>query len=147
MECSRVEAKKNSRQRAIVGLVLLLSLGLNAFFIWNDHYDVPDINFFSHGVRNAYFVRRHEGGKIFVIEHSGHCYTVKCEETLTWLDGIYAPGKPMSDGCTYIPSLVGKSIADGLMRKEGGALVYQPWENVDTVQTADILTIIDDEKN
>ena len=51
----------------------------------------------------------------------------------------------MSDGCTYIPSLVGKSIAEGLMRKEGGALVYQPWEQDDTVQTADILTIVNDE--
>jgi hypothetical protein len=51
----------------------------------------------------------------------------------------------MGDGCTYIPSLVGKSIADGLMRKEGNALVYQPWEQDDTEQTADILTIVGDE--
>ena len=61
--------------------------------------------------------------------------------------GIYSSGHSMSDGCTYIPSLVGKSIAAGLMRDEGGALVYQPWEQEDTVQTADILTIIGDEKS
>ncbi len=81
-----------------------------------------------------------------MIEHSGHRYTVQCQDTLTWLDGIYTSGHPMTDGCTYIPSLVGKSIAEGLMRKEGGYLVYQPWEQDDTVQTADVLTIIDDEK-
>lgn len=80
-----------------------------------------------------------------MIEHAGHRYTVKCQDTLSWLDGIYNSGHPMNDGCTYVPDLVGKSIAEGLMRKEGGALVYQPWEQDDTVQTADILTIIDDE--
>ena len=128
------------------GVLLLFSLGLNAFFIWNDHYDVPDVNFFPHGLRDAYFVKRHPGGEIFVIEHSEHRYTVKCQDTLTWLNGIYASGEPMSSGCTYLSSLVGKSVADGLMRKEGNALVYQPWEQDDTEQTADILTIINDEK-
>ncbi len=33
------------------------------------------------------------------------------------------------------------------MRNEGDALVYQPWEQVDTEQTADILTIVSDEKS
>jgi hypothetical protein len=32
------------------------------------------------------------------------------------------------------------------MRKEGNKLVYAAWANDDTVQTADILTIINDEK-
>lgn len=142
-----MEAQTGSHQRGIFAAILLLSLSLNAFFIWNDHYDAPDVNFFPHGLRDAYFIKRHVRGKIFVIEHSGHSYTVKCQDTLSWVyGGIYTSGHPMSDGCTYIPSLVGKSIAEGLMRKEGDALVYQPWEQDDTVQTADILTIIDDEK-
>ncbi len=142
-----MEAKTGSHQRAIFGVILLLSLALNAFLIWNDHYDVPDVNFFPHGLRDAYFIKRHVGGKYFVIEHSGHRYLVKCQDTLTWLGGIYTSGQPMGDGCTYIPSLVGKSIAGGLMRNEGDDLVYQPWEQVDTEQTADILTIVSDEKS
>lgn len=142
-----MEAKSNSRSRVIFRVILLLSLSLNVLFIWNDHYDVPDFNFYSHGLRDAYFIKSHAGGRRFVIEHSGHHYTVECQNTLTWLNGIYATGEPMSDGCTYIPSMVGKSIADGLMRKEGGALVFQAWENADTVQTADILTIVDGQKN
>jgi hypothetical protein len=127
-------------------VILLLSLALNAFLIWNNHYDIPDENFFPHGLRDAYFIKKHLGGEIFLIEHKGHRYTAKCQDTLTWLQGIYMPGAPMSDGCTYIQSLVGKSIAEGLMRQEGNAFVYQPWEQDDTEQTADILTIIDDEK-
>lgn len=141
-----MEAKTSSRQRSIFGVILALSLALNALFIWNDHYDAPDENFFPHGLRDAYFIKRHVGGKYFVIEHPGHRYLVKCQDTLAWPNGIYTPGEPMGDGCTYIPFMVGKSIAEGLMRDEGGALVYQPWEQADTEQTADILTIIDDEK-
>ncbi len=125
-------------------VILLLSLGLNASYIWDNQYHVPDINFFSHGLRDAYFVKKHVAGEVFIIEHSGHRYTAKCRDTLTWLNGIQASGQPMSEGCTYMSSLVGKSIAEGLMRNEGGALVYLPWAQEDTVQTADILTIIDD---
>ena len=124
-----MEVKTGSHRSAIFGLILLLSLGLNAFFMWTYDYDVPDVDFFPHGLRDAYFIKRHVGEEIFVIEHAGHRYTVKCRPTLSWLDGIYTSGYPMSDGCTYIPSLVGKSIADGLIRKEGDALVYQGWES------------------
>ena len=141
-----MQAKTGLFQKAIFGATLLLSLGLNAFFLSEGHYDVPDRNFIPQGLRDAYFVKRQVGEKIFVIEHLGHRYTVKCQKTLTWPDGIYTPAKSMGDGCTYIPSLVSKSIAEGLMREEGGALVYQPWEQDNTVQTADILTVIDDEK-
>jgi hypothetical protein len=141
-----VEGKTGTHRSPIFSAVLLISLGLNAYFIWAYHYDVPDRNFVPHELHDAYFIKRHVGGKVFEIEHAGHLYTVKCEDTLSWLDGIYAPGRPMNDGCTYIPSIVGKSIASGLMRKEGGALVFQPWEDSDTVQTADVLTIVNDEK-
>jgi len=54
----------------------------------------------------------------------------------------------MTDGsCTYIPSMIGKSIAAGLMRHEGNTLVYSPWADSDTVQTADILAIVDDQSH
>ena len=127
------------------GVMLLLSLSLNVFYFWNDHHNIPDESFYPHKVEDAYFVKKHVGGEIYVIEHSGHRYTAECQDTLTWLDGIYAAGRSMGTGCTYIQSLVGKSIAEGLMRKEGGALVFQPWEQHDTVQTADILRIINDQ--
>jgi hypothetical protein len=146
MECSTVETKSGSPTNRIFQTILLISLALNAFFIWSDHYDVPNVNFFSHGLKDAYFIRKHTEGETFVIEHKGHRYTVKCQDTLTWLDGIYSSGRPMGDGCTYMSSMVGKSIAEGLMRNENGVLVYQPWEQDDTEQTADILTIINDEK-
>ena len=132
------------QRSTILTAVLLISLGLNAYFIWSYHSSVPDVDFFHQDLHNAYFIKRHVGGKVFEIEHAHHLYTVRCEGTLSWPDGIYAPGQPMNDNCTYIPSMVGKSIAAGLMRNEGGALVYQPWENTDTIQTADVLKIIND---
>lgn len=140
-----MEAKIGSPKNKILGAILLISLALNGVLIWSNHHDVPDVNFFSHGLEDAYYVKKHAGGETFIIEHKGHRYTAKCRDTLTWLEGIYTVGRPMSTGCTYIPSLVGKSIAQGLMREEAGALVYQPWEQDDTEQTADILTIINDE--
>lgn len=139
-------AQSGPHRSGFLDLVFFLSLGLNAFLLVAYHHDGPDRNFTSHGINDAYFIKRHLGGKIFVIEHEGHSYTVKCQGTLTWLDGIYASGRPMNDDCTYIPSMVGKSIASGLMRKEGDALVFQPWEDSDKEQTADILTIIRDDK-
>jgi hypothetical protein len=52
----------------------------------------------------------------------------------------------MTDGdCTYMASAVGKTIGEDLMRKEPDSLVYAAWAGKDTVQTADSLTIIDDE--
>lgn len=138
--------KADLQRRPILSVVLILSVALNVYFIWAYRYNTPDRDFLPSRLQNAYFVKKHVGGEIYVIEHSGHRYTVKCQPTLTWLNGIYSPGAPMSDGCIYIPGLVGKSIAAGLMRKEGNALVFQPWEDSDTEQTADILTIISDEK-
>ena len=37
--------------------------------------------------------------------------------------------------------LIGKSIAAGLMRREGNNLVFTPYADIDTEQTADILGI------
>ena len=51
----------------------------------------------------------------------------------------------MNDSCTYLPDLIGKSIAAGLMRQEGNTLVYAAWANDDTLQTADVLTIVSDQ--
>jgi hypothetical protein len=141
---SHMKAQIDRNKSRVWSAILLLSLALNGFLIWNDHYDVPDENFYSHRLRDAYFVKMHPGGEIYLIDHQGHRYTAECQDTLTWLDGIYSSGRPMTTGCTYIPSLVGKSIAEGLMRKEGNTLVYQPWEQADTEQTADLLKIIGD---
>ena len=62
------------------------------------------------------------------------------------MNGIVNPGLPMSETCIYLPSLVGKIIATGIMRKDGDTLVYMPWLTEDTVQTADVLTIVHDEQ-
>ena len=141
-----------------VRAVLVLSLALNAFFIY-DRSGRPDVDFYGTGIKNAYFIKQHEKGDIydgngdyFVIEHRDsddntvHRYMAKCQPALTWSDGVTKPGKPMSDTCIYLSGLVGKSIAGGKMRKEGNTLVYVPWADSDTVQTADVLTIISDEK-
>ena len=96
-------------------------------------------------IKNAYRVVS-GGDRTYVIEHKGHRYTVKCRASLTWLNGTDKPGLPMTDGdCTYMASKVGKTIGDDLMRKEPDSLVYAGWAGEDTLQTADYLTIIDDE--
>jgi hypothetical protein len=125
--------------------VLALSLGLNAFFIYEAHYDTPDVDFYHASKKNAYYIKEREGGDYFIIEHEGHRFTAKCQPALTWLNGITNPGGAMSDSCIYLPGMVGKSIAAGLMRREGDTLVYAAWANDDTVQTADILTIVNDQ--
>lgn len=144
--------------KLVLGSVLALSLALNAFFIY-EHYDRPDGDFYGSGLREAYFIKAHEHGDVYdgngdyyVIEHRDfddgniHRYLAKCKQTLSWLDGVTNPGKPMSDTCIYLPNLVGKSLAGGMMRKEGNTLVYAPWADDDTVQTADVLTMLSDVK-
>ena len=70
----------------------------------------------------------------------------KCRASLTWLDGTDHLGRPLSEGdCTYMSDKVGKSIGDDLMRREKDSLVFAPWTGEDTLQTADILTITDDQ--
>ena len=126
--------------------VLVISLGMNSFLLYSNFYRHPDFDLYSTGLKDAYYVRAHSQDS-YIIEHEGHRFTAKCQASLTWLDGINRPGRPMSDGtCTYLPSMVGKSIAAGLMRHEGNNLVYSPWSDSDTVQTADILTVVNDEK-
>ena len=130
-----------------LGAALVLSLGLNAFYVYKNAYGHPDEDFYSPGLQSAYWIRAQNDGS-YTIDHDGHRFTAKCRASLSWLDGIDNPGRPMTpDGvCTYMPSMVGKSLAAGLMRHEGNSLVFSPWASFDTVQTADILTITKDEK-
>jgi hypothetical protein len=131
--------------KRILGAAFALSLGLNAFLIYENCFGHTDFVFYPTGLRRAYYVKGLDRNS-FIIEHEGHRFTAKCRVSLTWPDGPDNPGRPMSDGtCTYMPSMVGKSIAEGLMRHEGNSLVYLPWADSDTVQTADILTITGDE--
>ena len=130
-----------------LGVVLALSLGLNALFVYSNCYGHPDVDFYQTSLGDAYFVRGRDQ-RAYIIEHDGHRFTAKCRASLAWPDGTNSPGKPMTDGtCIYMPSMVGKSIAAGLMRHEGDSLVYSPWANSDTEQTADILTIVDDQSH
>jgi hypothetical protein len=98
--------------KLILRTVLALSLGLNAFFICEDHYDTPDVDFYHTSRKNAYFVKKKVNDNYFVIEHEDpsegkHRYLAKCQPTLTWEEGILNLGAPMSDSCIYLPSLVG----------------------------------------
>jgi hypothetical protein len=129
-----------------------LSLGFNALFYYRDFCDKPDIDFYGTDRKEAYFIKQREAADSFIIEYRDfghgplHRYTAKCQPTLTWEDGIVNPGKPMSDSCIYLPGIVGKTIAAGKMRKEGNTIVYMAWTNDDTVQTADVLSIVRDEE-
>lgn len=135
--------------KVIFGAIFALSLALNAFFMF-DRSGRPDVDFYGTSKRDAYLIKAREREGVFVIRHRDssevHLYTAKCEVTLTWLDGVVNPAHSMGDGCTYIPNLIGKTIAGGKMRKEGSTIVYVPWANDDTVQTADVLTILNDER-
>jgi hypothetical protein len=130
---------------------LAISLIANALFCYRDFCGNPDITFYDHSRSDAYLIVRSPREDYFVIEHKEpgehvvHRYTAKCRDTLSWLDGITNQGHPMSNGCTYLAQDIGKTIAAGLMRKEGSAIVYTPWSQSDTVQTADVLDITSDE--
>lgn len=131
-------------------VAFVLSLLLNALFYYRNFCDRPDIDFYGGSRKSAYLVKKHGPGDYFLIEHRNsdgrlHRYTAKCQPTLTWLDGIVNAGQPMSDSCIYLPEDVGKTIAEGIMRKEGNTIVFMGWANADTVQTADVLTIVRDE--
>lgn len=90
----------------------------------------------------SYYVRTYQHGS-YIIEYDGRQLAATCRETLTWLDGIDKPGRPMAEhDCTYMHSLVGKQISPELMWRQDKELRYQPWLGHDTVQTADILDII-----
>ncbi|MGB7547595.1 MAG: hypothetical protein WBM14_07595 [Terracidiphilus sp.] len=129
--------------KRILGAVFVFSLGLNAYFVYSNYCSHPNFDFYPTSLKDAYYIRGSNGGSSYLIEHEGQRFTAKCQASLTWLDGTNSLGKPMSSNgtCTYMASMVGKSIAAGLMRHEGNNLVYSPWANSDTVQTADILTI------
>lgn len=91
---------------------------------------------------NAYSVRSMKN-HVFVIEHEDMRFTAKCKESLTWLDGDTKPPRFMDDhDCTYMHSLVGKSIP---MQQQGNKLMYYPWAGHQTVQTADVLEIVSEE--
>jgi hypothetical protein len=93
---------------------------------------------------DAYHVVAYRDRK-FIIEHRDHRLTVKCERALSWLDGPNNDPQPFSDPgeCVYIK--VGEYIGEDLMVETSDKLQYHPWSGEDTVQTADIMTITDDE--
>lgn len=132
--------------KPLLRAIFALSIGLNILLVYGDLRPRPDLTQSRYAsLKNAYFVRAHQHG-YFIIEHDGHRFTAKCRASLSWLDGTDQPSKPMTDGdCTYMSSTVGKSIGDDLMRHENNTLVYSPWTGFDTVQTADILTIVKDQ--
>jgi hypothetical protein len=89
----------------------------------------------------SYYVRAYQHGS-YVIEYDGRQLAATCRETLSWLDGMDKPGRPMAEhDCTYMHSLVGKHISPELMLRRDKELRYQPWSGQDTTQTADILDI------
>jgi hypothetical protein len=129
----------------IVLTFFVLSLGLNAFFLYPR--TKPDVAFYATGMKNAYHIKSLNRG-LYTIEHDGHLFTAKCRVSVSWLDGTDKVGRPMASGeCVYMPTMVGKSIAAGIMRHErdSNSLVYLPWASFDTLQTADYLTIVDGE--
>jgi hypothetical protein len=90
---------------------------------------------------SAYRVLSFSEGQ-YHIEHKGIVYIAKCRASLSWLEGTDKPAEQITDGdCTYMSSMVGKTIGDDLMRTENGSLVFSPWAGEDTLQTADYLTI------
>lgn len=89
----------------------------------------------------GYYVRAYEH-RSYIIEHNGRQLTATCRETLSWLDGVDKPGRPMTEhDCTYMPRQVGQHIRAELMWQQDKELRYQPRAGQDTVQTADILDI------
>ncbi len=124
---------------------VLITIALTLLVVYFAHGRRPDFSGPSANLANAYFVRSYKDG-VYTIDHKGHRYTAKCRASLSWLDGTDRPGKPMTDGdCLYMHDKVGKSIGDDFMRRENHSLVFAPWMGQDTVQTADFLTITNDE--
>lgn len=70
---------------------------------------------------------------------------MKCERAVSWLDGPNKDPLPMANPgeCIYIK--VGMYIGEDLMMEAGQKLEYLPWSGLKTTQTADIMTITDDE--
>jgi len=97
-----------------------------------DHSTTPE---------DSYYVRS-SAQSTYVIEYRGRVYAASCRETLSWLDGIDKPGRPLTDhDCTYMQSLVGQRIPAKFMWHQNDELRYEPWSGLATVQTADILDI------
>jgi formylglycine-generating enzyme required for sulfatase activity/serine/threonine protein kinase/Flp pilus assembly protein TadD len=143
---SRTTPKSPGKMKfaAIAGVALIVILaGVWYFSHHSQHPDVTSSN--EATLANAYHVTAFRDGA-YIIEHKGHRLTAKCRECLTWPDGPDKPGRPMTDhDCLYMSGLVGRSIGDDLMRQDNNTLVYSPWTGVDTVQTADLLDITNDE--
>jgi hypothetical protein len=114
--------------------------------VYQHSYGKPDFTQSRYaGLKDAYYVRAHQQSD-YIIEHDGHRFTAKCRASLTWTHGTDQAGMPMTDGtCTYMADKIGKSIGDDLMREEDNTLVFSPWTGIDTLQTADFLTITNDE--
>ena len=132
-------------------LALALSITANVLFYYRDFCDKPDYDFYGGSRKNAYLIKRRLSGGSYVIQHREmgnntlHLYTARCKSSLTWLKGVANPAESMGDSCTYVPSMVGKTVVEGMMRVEGSTIVLTPWANADTVQTADVLTIESDD--
>ena len=54
-----------------LAVFFILSLGLNAFFVYKTHYGHPDYDFYSTGLRDAYYVRERTQDS-YIIDHKGH---------------------------------------------------------------------------
>lgn len=134
-----------------VKIALAFSLVINVFFSLRYFQGKPDIDFYGGSRADAYLIKKHLAGDSYLIEHRNsndkrlHVYTAKCQGAVTWEKGIVNPSASMGDACIYLPDLVGKTIVAGKMRKEDNIIVYVPWANDDTVQTADVLSIVRDD--
>jgi hypothetical protein len=94
---------------------------------------------------DAHFVRALKD-RAFIIDHQGIRMRAKCTKSVTWLDGDDADPKPLDDhDCTYMYSMIGKSVGDDLMVEANGTLILYPWMGEKTTQTADYLEILDEE--
>jgi hypothetical protein len=95
---------------------------------------------------DAYHVVAYRNRK-FIIDHRDHRLTVKCEQAVTWTtDGPDDAPRPLAEPgrCVYIT--VGEYVGEDLMVEAGQKLTYFPWRGENTVQTADIMTITDEEE-
>ena len=129
-----------------LGTMAWLLTGFAVFVFFMSHHRRPDITQSNNAtLDNAYRVLAFRHGA-YIIAYKNHRFTAKCRASLTWLNGTDQPGLPMTESdCTYMSDKVGRSIGDDLMRQENSSLVFAPWTGVDTLQTADYLTITDDE--
>ena len=125
-----------------------LLVGLAIWTIYTNVNSYPDYSMSRTAtLEKAYFVIGKKGSS-YVIRHDRRKFLAKCRASLSWTNGIDKAGAPMTDGdCMYMDMTVGKSIGNDMMRHEGNTLVFSPWTGVDTVQTADFLTILQDIPN